>query len=324
MSFKIEQGLFGLDFTDYHAVLGVPLDAEYNDLRKRYLKIARRLHPDSCSKESEDDRKRAAEYLSKLVNPSYEKISQEKDYTEYLLLLKLKGQQARRQQDTVLLTSELSKKLAAANDSNIDSEYKATVRQLAEHQYEHLNQTLEVTGQLSELNLVYLMRKDGGEVPRPVSPPPVPTQSGRGTPPSPGPKPPPGKEELVEACLRRAQEYESKEDYVKAIQELRGALEIDPKSSRTYGRMGMLYLKSKQLTMAKIHFRKALELDPNDELAQGGMRAADPSSVPPGNSAQKGQKTTTGAGNVPPKKGGTPPKQSGGGLFGGIFGGKKK
>jgi len=49
MSFEMTKGLFKYDFTDQHAILGVPLDAEYNDIRKRYMKIARRLHSDTCS-----------------------------------------------------------------------------------------------------------------------------------------------------------------------------------------------------------------------------------------------------------------------------------
>ncbi|MBO1349251.1 MAG: hypothetical protein EBE86_018515 [Hormoscilla sp. GUM202] len=36
MSFLIQKGLFKTDFTDYHAVLGVPVDAEKKEIRKRY------------------------------------------------------------------------------------------------------------------------------------------------------------------------------------------------------------------------------------------------------------------------------------------------
>jgi len=76
MSFKIDSGLFKFNFTDHHAVLGVPVDAEFKDIRKRYLKIARCLHPDSCSAQSEADKQRANQLLSKLVNPAYENFSQ--------------------------------------------------------------------------------------------------------------------------------------------------------------------------------------------------------------------------------------------------------
>jgi curved DNA-binding protein CbpA len=135
MSLKIEQGLFNLDFTDYHAILGVPVDADMKEIRKGYLKVARRLHPDSCAKDAESDRQRAAEFLSKLVNPAYEKLSQEKNYSEYCVLLRIKGQQALKQQETVLLIGEPAQKLAASND--IDNFYRITLSKLAEQQYEN-------------------------------------------------------------------------------------------------------------------------------------------------------------------------------------------
>lgn len=53
MSFKIKSGLFKFDLTDHHAILGVPVDADFKDIRKRYLQIARRLHPDSCGAKTE-------------------------------------------------------------------------------------------------------------------------------------------------------------------------------------------------------------------------------------------------------------------------------
>lgn len=53
MSFKIQQGLFKLDIVDRHAILGVPIDADSKQIRQRYLKVAYRLHPDTCKAESE-------------------------------------------------------------------------------------------------------------------------------------------------------------------------------------------------------------------------------------------------------------------------------
>lgn len=318
MSFKIEQGLFNLDFTDYHAILGIPVDAGPNDIRKQYLKIVRRLHPDSSANENEEDRKRASELLSKMVNPAYEKLSQEKNYTEYLVLLKLKGQQAQRQQETVLLTSSPARELAASSD--IQTAYKATLKKLTDKQYENLSDTLDITGQISELNLVYLMRRDGQvEVPntqgqsstqsaaRPTAPTPT-------TPKKPAP---PSKAQLVEAYLRRASEFESKQDFPKAILELREAIQIDPQNSMTHSRLGMVYLKNKQLTMAKIHFNKALEINPEDEVALAGRNRVDPSAQSEKSQATKGKP----AAKAPAK--GKKPDQSGGGLFG-LFGGKKK
>ena len=77
MSFAIKQGLFKLNITDHHAILGVSLDAEPKQIRLRYLKIAQKLHPDKC-RADQDKMKLAGQILSKLVNPAYEQLSKKK------------------------------------------------------------------------------------------------------------------------------------------------------------------------------------------------------------------------------------------------------
>lgn len=331
MSFKIEQGLFSLDFTDYHAVLGIPVDAEPKEIRKRYLSIARRLHPDSCTTEDEGDRQRAADYLSRLVNPAYEKLSQEKNYTEYCVLLRLKGQQALKQQDTVTLTSDFARRLAAASD--LDTSYRAALRELSEKQYQHLNESLSFIGQISELNLVYLMRKEGrGDPvtpPKAESPAASPARSPQAAPPPKTPPAPLTRESLIAAYLRRAQEFETKQDFPRAIQELRDALRMEPTSSVCHSRLGVIYLKTNQATMAKIHFNKALELDPQDAVAlEGKQRLEAPNrknaaSKPDAKGAKPDPKAKVNPKGKPNPKGGKPDTKGGGGLFG-LFGGKRK
>ncbi|MFQ3638257.1 MAG: J domain-containing protein, partial [Cyanobacteriota bacterium] len=230
MSFNLESGLFGLGCSDYHAVLGVPVDADPKDIRKKYLRLAQRLHPDSSARESEGDRKRAAEFLSKLVNPAYEELSKEKKFNEHLIVLKLKGQQALNQQETISLQSDAARSLASAY-GEIDSAYRQAVKRLADEQYTHLDKTEEITGQISELNLVYLMRKAGkGEFPAPTATsqarPAAASSTSAGdstaapvarptSPPSPTrpPSAPPSRESVLASYLRRAQEFESKQDY---------------------------------------------------------------------------------------------------------------
>jgi hypothetical protein len=77
--------------------------------------------------------------------------------------------------------------------------------------------------------------------------------------------------------------------------------------------MGMTYLRQKQPTMAKIHFNKALSIDPQDPIALEGKQKLDPPTAKPST-----QGTTP---KLAAKA--TQPKPSGG-LFGGLFGGKKK
>lgn len=154
--FKIDSGLFKFDFTDHHAVLGVPVDAEAKDIRKRYLQIARRLHPDTCAA-SEADKQWASQLLSKLVNPAYEKFAQERSHAEYMVLLREMSKRLVQESAAIELKSELSKQLNESN--NIEHVYRTSLRQLAQKQYESFDQVPQLIAQISELNLVYLLRK---------------------------------------------------------------------------------------------------------------------------------------------------------------------
>ncbi|HIK55382.1 MAG TPA: DnaJ domain-containing protein [Synechococcales cyanobacterium M55_K2018_004] len=332
MSIKIESGLFSLEFADYHAILGVPVDADPKDIRKHYLKLARRLHPDSCARECEQDRQRAAEYLSKLVNPAYEKLSNEKNFSEYIVLLKLKGQQALRQQETIVLTSDTARQLASAT-GDLDVPYRAALKSLAEKQYEQLDQTLALTGEISELNMVYLMRKVAkGEPPTASAAKPMATSGstatgGNGRLPSPPPAPPQpaprSRDSILDSYLRRAQDFEAKQDYTNAIKELRDALKMSPNSANVHTRLGVIYMKTNQATMAKIHFRKALEINPQDLTAKEGLRRVDPEGAKAvaanQNGAAKGSKADPKATKAAPKEN---KSNASGGLFG-LFGKKK-
>lgn len=337
MVIKIEQGLFTSEFTDHHAILGVPVDSEPKEIRKQYLKLARRLHPDSCATESETDRARAAEYLSKLVNPAYEKLSDEKNYAEYQLLLKLKGKQISQQQSTVVLSSEPARKLAGERGVGLDSAYRNALKDLAHKQYEHLEEVAAITGQISELNMVYLMHKaaegDANSVGA-VARPQIATAGGtatagrsaaKGKPPAvpstPQQRAAQEQRSIVSSYLWRAQEMERKQDFPGAIKELRDALRLEPQNAEIHCRLGVIYLRTNQGTMAKIHFRKALEINPQDQRAQQGLKRVDPSA----NAASTPEKAASSkpgskAGKAGSSKNG---KSDGGGLFG-LFGGKKK
>jgi curved DNA-binding protein CbpA len=315
MSLKIDLGLFNLDIVDYHAILGVPVDADPKDIRKQYLKVARRLHPDSFDKDNEVERQKAAELFSKLVNPAWEKLSQEKNYKEYCLLLELKGQQASNQQETIMLVSDPARRLAGAT-GEIGLPYRAALRELTAKQYEHLDQSLEIIGYISELNLVYLMRLAGeGKKAQPSARTESGTKSSPGTP-SPAkrsetPKPPRPPETPTAPYIRRALDYVKKQDYQKAIVELRDGIKVDPSCSSCHGHLADVYLKIGQLTMAKVHVNQALKLNPNDSVALEGLKKLE----------QAGVKGVSQSPGKPAAKSGK--DNSGGGLFG-LFGGKKK
>jgi curved DNA-binding protein CbpA len=318
MSFKIDRGLFRYDFIDYHAILGVPINADVKDIRKRYLKIARRLHPDSCPVSSKTEKQLASDLLSKLVNPAYEKLSQEKNYTEYLIVLSQMGKRLVQESASVELTTDVAKQLVSI--PNVEQAYQVAIAKIAESQYDSLQQSIQVIAQISELNLVYLMRSAGKAVSTP--PPPAKPTVNSSTPKpntaaAPPPPPAPAKEDsAAEQYLRRAQTLIDKNQFAQAKVELQDALKLEPKNSRCHSLIALVYVKQNQLKMAKIHFDNALKLDPNDQVALTWK---------PKIEKALGQQPSGSKMTSPPKAGSKQPdKSGGGGLFGGLFGGKKK
>lgn len=316
MSFTIQQGLFSRDFVDYYAVLGLPIMVDPKLIRKRYLKIANSLHPDKLTNSAEADRQLAGQILSKLVNPAYQHLMKDQDRTEYQLVLSQIGRRLADGGEVLKPQGDLGKKLLACPGANLESLYAQSVQQLAEEQYQDLSLAAGLIGQLSELNQVFLQRKQGQGVRQsPVSPPPPTTAS----PPSPPPTsqrsasspPPVGKTTAPESpaapYLRRAESYFQSKNYSKAILELRDALKLEPNNASAHAMMGYIYLTQQQTSMAKVHITKALHVNPKEPLALKVKEAMD----------KQAGKTKTSS----PSKGDEGPKSS---FFGGLFGGKKK
>ncbi|NDJ19675.1 J domain-containing protein [Myxacorys almedinensis] len=315
MSFQINRGLFTLDMSDYHAILGVSVESDVKEIRKSYLTIARRLHPDSCVANSEQDRQLAAQLLSKLVNPAWEQLSQEKSRTEHLLLLKLKGQAAARKRNEIELMSGLAQQMLKAN--NPDHFYRSALQDLAERQFQQLDQMVEIVAQLSELNMAYLVSRIGAGESSAGAAKKVhisTSATARSAPEAStkvAPVPAKVRESVADQYYRRAENFASKGNFAQATLELRDALKLEPNNSRCHSLMGMVYLRQNHATMAKIHFNKALAIDPHDLMALDGKQRIEPAQ-PTSQSAAK-----------PAKKDDRNPK-SNNGLFGGLFSGKKK
>jgi curved DNA-binding protein CbpA len=349
MSFNIERGLFKFDFIDHHAVLGISVNADTKEVRKRYLKIARTLHPDSSKAESETEKKLANQLLSKLVNPAYEQLSRSNN-RDYLVSLSHLGRRLAAEQGKLPISSDAAKQLTKAGP-NLDNLYKTLVQNLASNQYESVDQVLNKIAEISEVNMVYLMLKgskgeaiQGGGVKAPTA-----TATGTGksatgtatgrTPTGAGAAG--GKTSTgaasgsfggmsgtntgnslndsgvsrVAEYIRRAEGYMSKNNFAAAVLELREALKLDQHNSRCHTLLGVSYLKQNQVTMAKVHINKALQLNPKEELALKSQRYLE-------GLAQKGGAKPKVQPQSEPRK--QPDKSGGGGLFGGLFGGKKK
>jgi curved DNA-binding protein CbpA len=279
MSFKLEQGLFKLDLTDYHAILGVTVDAKPEQIRERYKLIARMLHPDSCQAKSPKEKELANKLLSRFVNQAYDQLSKERKRKEHLVILEQVGKRLAQESANLDSASQAAQMLSKASQ-NLDLEYKSSVQKLATKQYEHLDQALDAISLLSELNMVFLMKKEGQkirtEAPAGVSAsgtlPTKPTNTVNQPPPKPVEPP---KASMVEPYIRRADEYIKNNNIAKAILELRDALNLEPNNSTCNSLLGMAYLKQNQTTMAKMYINKALQVNPKDQLALQGKQALD-------------------------------------------------
>ena len=305
MPLKIDSGLFTYDFVDHHAILCVPVDAEFKEIRNRYLQVARMLHPDSCLTMNESEKEIANQLLAKLVNPAYEKFSVERNRAEYLFILSQMGKRFAQEPGSIRLKTESGRQLLAA--PNVSMAYKQAIAKIAKTQFSDLQQVHKIIAEVSELNLVYLMRVAGQSMNKSASS--QPQSSAPNLPPTPTPPP-------KEQYLRRAQVLLEKNQLSQAKVELQDALKLEPRNSRCHSLIAMVYVRQNQLKMAKVHFDNALKLNPNDQIALEWKPKVDKAlgittSGSQGTSASKTEEKQ-------------PDKSGKGGLFGGLFGGKKK
>ena len=331
MSFQVDRGLFKFDLTDHHAVLGIPIGVEGKEVRKRYLKVARRLHPDSCLDESEDYKKFASQLLSKLVNPAYEQLMNDRNRAEHMIVVGQLGKRLMQEQPSLQLQGDLSKKLAKAGSAALESEYKAALKSVTAKQYDSLEKVLDMIAQASELNMIYLLRKGGHakKQARSSATRKAPSAgsaasktggaSGKASAPGKTTKSVEEETSYVTQYCRRAEQLIEKNNFAKAILELRDALKMEPNNSRCHALMGTVYLKQKQSTMAKVHFDKALKADPKNELALKSKEFLDKQERKAGGKTPAASKSGQSKSGKSNKSG-----KSSSGFLGGLFGGKKK
>jgi curved DNA-binding protein CbpA len=156
-TFRIDRGIGQYDFNDYYAVLGLPLTAESSLVRRRYLLIAKCLHPDIHGR-SNSEKEVATQYLSKLVNPAYNVLSQERERTEYSAILKLLGKRLMKRNQKFVPQADIAQQyLISSKDFN----YEQTVHEIAKSQYQDLGKALENIALLSELNLIHILLQEG-------------------------------------------------------------------------------------------------------------------------------------------------------------------
>jgi curved DNA-binding protein CbpA len=279
-TFKIDRGIGQYNSSDYFAVLGLPVTADAAQIRKRYLSIARNLHPDVCGGTPEE-RHRACEYLAKLVSPAYNMLMHDRERHEYSALLKAIAKRLMKRELKMTPKSEIAKRLL---HSPSEPHYLESVAAIAKLQYQSLDKVLEYTVQLSELNLIYIMYEEGfhpslleanqsgsnNRAPHPAVSQAQPSarfpdrdrQKGDLSERSP---------QRVQNQLLLAEEYISKSQWTMALAELRTALQMDNANSKCHALLGVVYLNQNLVGMAKVSFQQALKLNPREPLALTNM-----------------------------------------------------
>lgn len=261
-------------FSDPYAVLGVSVTADERRIAKRYRQIAKRLHPDQQLGVTDEVRDFANAVLTRLVNPAYQRLKQDKSRAETLATLRFKVRRLTREQK-LTTESRQSKQLMHIDEAEVDIFYEKALTELSETQYASTDAFAAQTDAIAELNLVYLRRKMGDPVIREkrtglMSPATVSTAT------VPPPDAPTAAEKKAEAPqvdygqkhVMRAKTYIASKSYAEAVQELRDAVRIDPNNSNYHTMLGQAYLMQNLVGMAKVHIRQALKLDPENQVAK--------------------------------------------------------
>ncbi|MEE3717266.1 DnaJ domain-containing protein [Tumidithrix elongata RA019] len=153
---RIDRGISQFNH-DYFAALGVPITVDVNLIRQRYLGIARILHPDVYGL-SPQEKEIATQYLAKLVNPAYNVLMQGRDREAYQGIFKLLAKRLMQRVRNIEIKSEIAKQLLLNPN---DETYGQLFLNIADCQYSSLDSILEYTAQLSELNLIYILYREG-------------------------------------------------------------------------------------------------------------------------------------------------------------------
>jgi Flp pilus assembly protein TadD len=307
MKLKPTEGLFKFDFNDSHAYLGVPIDADATGIRDRYKEIARLMHPDSACWKTTDDKMLATKLFSSLITHSYGQLSRSAQLQEHLVMLELLGKRILVESNKMDLVSSAAQTLYKESSAAMQSTYQRLVRELASQQYQQLQQSIEITGQISELNFVYLLRRQnqaigaqpsGGRVvgsDATVSAEPAKTVEAAKAAET-------IKSPMVDNALRRADEYINMRNWAKASLELREVVKEEPNNAVAHAQLAIVYYRQNQATMAKVHINKAIQLAPNEKIVKEAKQ-------------ELKKLMSDGAAKVA--------AETKGGMFGGMFGGKK-
>jgi tetratricopeptide (TPR) repeat protein len=285
----------------------VSVNAQEAHIRTRYQAIARSLHPDSGNWKTDADRQLAVQLFSRLVTHAYGQLSKSAQLQEQTIMLELLGKRLVDQSSQIQIIDPLCQQLYQSGN-DFELVYEQMLTELAAQQFTDPAKSEQIINQISELNMVCLLRKQLQSVRS--TPPTAPTGAAAGSTTSAANGAAKentsgdiAKATSVEGALRRAEDRMSRQNWVQAVQELREAIVSEPNNPNAHALLGMVYLRQKQMTMAKISINKAIQLAPKDPKVMQAKKEFDQASNPAANTKTEVKKTREG-------------------IFG-MFGGKK-
>ncbi len=272
---KIDRGIAQQGLDDHYAVLGVPITATPLQVRDRYLVIAKKLHPDVTNL-TKEEREIGNRFFARMVNPAYFALNKARERAEYSNVLKLVAKRMVKRSQKVVLYSEIAKALAK---SPTQENYEKAIRMVAAVQYQKIGRMLDHAGDLSELNLVFLLCRDGyahlidrgGAEDTKVQVPKDNWQTMKGDDTRiqkaiPAPAAPVNSGSFAQ-YLRSAEAAIQKKEWSVALKDLRNALKLNERDSRCHALLGVVYLNQKFPAMAKTSFEEALKYNPKEPIA---------------------------------------------------------
>ena len=248
------------------------MTTEPAQIRKKFLKLAKILHPDVFGRTAEE-KESATKYFSKMVSPAYQLLNSDRERGEYLATLRMFAQGKKQKEETPTLSSDIAQKLYRIPH---EITYKQYVEEVSPKQYETLASIMEYTATLSELNLVYLFTQTSLSFSSGSAVTPASSQAAVDATPVARPAQSPALRNLNMAEL-----FISKKQWTDALKELISAEKIDPNNAKIYALKGLVQMNQNAAAIAKTSFQKALKLDPKEPTAVKYINQVNVATKPP-------------------------------------------
>jgi curved DNA-binding protein CbpA len=264
--------------TDPFAVLGVSIKADERQILKRYHVLAKRLHPDNyiMNVNNNSDQELASLILTRLVNPAYQQLKQEKKRNEVLSTLRFKASDLN-VKEVISLQQSLNIEITEMSIAETEFFYEQAVASYASAQCKSLPQFIQITKRNNQLNLFFLsLQNQASQETQTITEPEL--DSSTSLVPVPQVKvidlKLPEKKKSTDFVVNYAQrhyeraiEYQQQGQFSFAVKELRDAIKLEPNNSDHYALLGVVHLQQNFPGMAKVYIRQALKLNSQHPLA---------------------------------------------------------